>query len=263
MIWTKDSAKNYLFSLPQEEIRIATEIILAELDDTMTELKYLGIDEKTLIAKNYLSSLPSLPLAYTDDEKNFIDELNAVVNILRNNPAVWLSVADLPHEIWRDVANYDGLYKVSNYGRVKSFHCANGKILARGFDSGRYPMMHLNKGKQSKTMSIHKLVSRAFLVNVDNKREINHKDGNKENNCVWNLEWATRKENMEHAARMGLIRNGEDNGKAKLTNEQVKFIRKIYKPRDKTFGVKALARQFGVSKEAMSDIINGKSFKRV
>ena len=71
MIWTKDSAKNYLLSLPDEEIKIATEIILAELDDAMNELKYLGIDEETLAAKNYLASLQSLPLTYTEDEKKF------------------------------------------------------------------------------------------------------------------------------------------------------------------------------------------------
>ena len=189
--------------------------------------------------------------------------MNAVVNILRKNPAVWLCVKDLPHEIWRDVKNYEGLYQVSNYGRVKSFYYANGKILSGGFDTGRYSMMHIIKGKHSKTILLHKMVLGAFILNVDNKREINHKDGNKENNCVWNLEWATRKENMQHAAKMGLIRNGEDSGKAKITNEQVKFIRKVYIPRDKNFGLKALARKFGVGKDAMSDIVNGKSFKKV
>ena len=263
MIWTKDSAKNYLLGLPDEKIKMATEIILSELDDAITELKYLGIDEETLKAKKFLENLPSLPLAYTDNEENFIDELNAVVNVLRKNPAVWLGSKDLPHEIWRDVENYEGHYKVSNYGRIKSLYYKNGKILSGGFDTGRYLMLHLNKGKKSKTILCHKLVARAFLVNFENKREINHKDGVKNNNCVWNLEWATRKENMQHAARIGLIRNGESSGKAKLTNEQVKFIREVYIPRDKNFGLKALARKFGVGKDAMSDIINKKSFTKI
>ena len=68
---------------------------------------------------------------------------------------------------------------------------------------------------------------------------------------------------MQHAARIGLIRNGESSGKAKLTNEQVKFIREVYIPRDKNFGLKALARKFGVGKDAMSDIINKKSFTKI
>lgn len=258
-----DEARKITLTGDVAGVTFATEIILSELDDAMTELKYLGIDEETLTAKNYLANLPLLPMAYTDDEKPFIDELNTVVGILRNNPAVWLNIFDLPHEIWSDVENYEGLYKVSNYGRVKSLHYKSSKIISGGFDTGKYSMMHLVKDKKSKTILLHKMVAKAFLVNFENKKEINHKDGDKENNCVWNLEWATRKENMRHAAETGLIRHGEESGKAKITNNQAKYIRKMYIPRDKTYGIKALSRTFGVSKDAVSDIINGKSFKRV
>ena len=169
MLWTKETAKSYLLGLPQKEIRIATEIILAELDDAINELKNLGIDEETLNAKKYLSSLPSLPLTYTDAEKSFIDKLNAAVNVLRKNPAVWLNATDLPHEIWRDVVDYENLYKISNYGRVKSFYFTNSKILSAAFDTRKYLIVHINFNAKSKLMLLHKLVANAFLINPDNK----------------------------------------------------------------------------------------------
>lgn len=264
MIWTKDSAKNYLLNFPNEEIKIATEIILAELDDAMTELKYLGIDEKTLAAKNYLESLPSLPMTYTEDEKNFIDELNTVVEILRKNPAVWLGIKDLPHEIWRDVEDFVGIYQVSNYSRLKSFHKGLEKILYPNNTKIGYTSCWLKYQEKENRIFFHRLVAKTFLPNPKNKPQVNHKDGNKKNNCVWNLEWATASENITHAFQTGLRKpnvglKGADNGHASFTNEQAAFIKKVYKPRDKNFGCHALARSFDVSPTTIQSIVHGKT----
>lgn len=122
-------------------------------------------------------------------------------------------------EIWKDVAGYEGRYKVSNKGRVKSL--ISGKILKNQSDKYGYQYVKLSNGKRGsyKHMSIHRLVALAFIPNPENKPEVNHKDGNKRNNYVDNLEWVTPKENVEHAYRNNLrnndtlIANGMKNAK--------------------------------------------------
>jgi len=103
-------------------------------------------------------------------------------------------------EIWKDVVGYEGKYKVSNLGRVKSLHLIwNGelRIISQRLSPRGYCLIHLCKI----TYRVHTLVALAFIPNIENKPEINHKDGNKQNNNVENLEWATRAENNLHAYR--------------------------------------------------------------
>ena len=87
------------------------------------------------IAINFFASLSALPT--NDVDKVFADKLNNMAKLLRNDPDVWLSLENLPHEVWRDVVGYEGLYKVSNFGRVKSLYFKGGRIL-RG--NGLYPV---------------------------------------------------------------------------------------------------------------------------
>lgn len=89
--------------------------------------------------------------------------------------------------------------------------------------------MRLTSNGERKTWKVHRLVAAAFIPNEDNKVEVNHKDGNKSNNCVDNLEWNTPSENSIHAFRIGLRKNAseEKHGMAKLTKEQVLEIRKL------------------------------------
>ncbi len=117
-------------------------------------------------------------------------------------------------EVWKDIKGYEGLYQVSNLGRVKSlerFKDNNGgkvkvseRIMRISVDTVGYNIICLTKNSKRKTHKIHRLVAEAFIPNLENKREVNHKDGNKQNNNVKNLEWATRKENMRHAYKTGL-----------------------------------------------------------
>ena len=110
--------------------------------------------------------------------------------------------------------------------------------------------------------SAHVLVAKAFISNPDNLPEINHIDGEKFNCHVSNLEFSTRSKNNKHAFKNGLKKQkkGGDNPKAKLTNEEAAFCRKVYKPHDKEFGLKALAERFGVNVRNMYNIITGKSY---
>lgn len=114
-------------------------------------------------------------------------------------------------EEWRDIKGYEGLYKISNIGRVKSYQTFgnNQKIGREHFitptlTTNGYYRVELIKDNQRKTHRIHRLVAFAFLPNPENKPYINHIDGNRLNNHITNLEWCTQKENNEHAIRTGL-----------------------------------------------------------
>lgn len=113
-------------------------------------------------------------------------------------------------EIWTDIPGYEGLYMVSNLGRVMSLHCTsksakesgvpNRRILKNTLSSSGYYHVQLYKSnKKVKTILVHILVARAFIPNPDNLPEVNHKDGNKSNNKSSNLEWVTKSQNTVHA----------------------------------------------------------------
>ena len=106
-------------------------------------------------------------------------------------------------EEWKDIAGYEGLYQISNFGHVKSLH-SNGRVLKLHEDKGGYLTVCLFWKCKYKCCKVHRLVASAFIANPENKPTVNHIDGNKKNNRVDNLEWATHKENIVHANKTGL-----------------------------------------------------------
>ena len=107
-------------------------------------------------------------------------------------------------EIWKDVAGYEGLYQVSNMGRVKSF-CQSTKfhkqkefILKPSLINSGYEVVTLYSKEKRKKFQIHRLVATAFIPNPNNLPCVNHKDENKVNNCVSNLEWCTYQYNNNY-----------------------------------------------------------------
>jgi len=165
-------------------------------------------------------------------------------------------------EQWRDIENYEGYYQVSNFGRVRSFHQRTIHILKprSAFDYFKVPLCR-GKGDE-KIFFVHILVAKTFIPNPENKKIVNHKDGNKKNNHVSNLEWVTQSENLKHAYKIGLLKplHGTESPRSKLTEDDVKYIRKVYKPRDRKFGAVALAKTFGVNRYTIYNIISGKSY---
>lgn len=130
-------------------------------------------------------------------------------------------------EIWKNIEGYEQ-YQVSNFGNVKTVAneaTRKERLLKPLAHYKGYKRVGLCLNNKAKFYFIHRLVATYFLENNDNKETINHKDGNKENNHYLNLEWATYRENMNHAIDNKLSSCGERNGRAKLTYEQVEEIK--------------------------------------
>lgn len=116
-------------------------------------------------------------------------------------------------EKWKNVPNYEGLYSVSDLGNIKSEY--TGKVLKPSVDRFGYVRFSATKNKKQKTIRIHRLVAELFIPNPNNLPQVNHKDGNKLNNTVSNLEWCTDSENKLHAYKEGLMIGGNEHSKTR------------------------------------------------
>lgn len=120
-------------------------------------------------------------------------------------------------EIWKPIINFENSYEISNMGRVKSLARWSGtnykqwipeKIKKLGNNGIGYITTGLTKGKIIKTFYIHRLVAQHFIDNPENKKEVNHKFGDKTDNRASQLEWSTKPENEQHCYRTGLKHTG-------------------------------------------------------
>ena len=170
--------------------------------------------------------------------------------------------------IWKTLV-YNGetynQFEVSNNGQLKNV--ITGTIYKQHINQEGYSQVCVSLGSRNKkkVFKIHKAVAEVFIPNDENKREVNHIDGNKQNNCENNLEWTTPSENVQHAFDNGLSRpkQGTDNSKAKLTKEDVIYIREHYIARDPVYGARALSRKFDINKTTILGIIHGKAYVNV
>ena len=128
------------------------------------------------------------------------------------NSTRWFDLKDLLNEKWKHIKDYELLYDVSNYGRVKSLEKKSimnnrtypTKILKCHIGTKNYLDVDLCNNGKSHRYRVHRLVAEAFIPNPENKPQVNHEDCNKWNNKVNNLTWNTNSENQQHAFRNGL-----------------------------------------------------------
>lgn len=167
-----------------------------------------------------------------------------------------LTLDNLDGEEWCPISGYEG-YQVSTFGRVKSFKHGTIKILKPMLTSFGYLQVTLCLGNKRIAKFVHRLVALAFIPNPNDKPQVNHKDTNKLNNSIENLEWATAKENTRHAVETGLKKQGEKCAEAKLTNEQAVYIRE--NPSKLT--IVDLAKTFNVTPQTISCVQRGITYK--
>lgn len=178
-------------------------------------------------------------------------------------------MSNLP-EVWLPVIGYEGIYEVSDQGRVRSVdrivvYCDGERHRIRGVDLSPIPRrgylsVHLSAGNNRRKVGIHRLVCAAFLGVCPNDLEVNHKNGDKHDNRLCNLEYATASENQQHASTVLGCWIGERNGSAKLNHESVRRIREL-----RMIGMtyKGIASKIGVSSAAVGRVITGNAWAHV
>jgi hypothetical protein len=129
--------------------------------------------------------------------------------------------------VWLDVEDYEENYEVNQNGFVRNKK--TGKILKYGLNPNGYPMVSLWKNNKGKTKSIHRIVSETFMPIDFDKKEVNHIDGNKENNHVLNLEWSNRSLNIQHAYDNNLRKKGEKHHWSSIDNNDKLLIELMLK----------------------------------
>lgn len=164
--------------------------------------------------------------------------------------------------IWKEVVGFPE-YIVSNTGIVKSlqlkvknnltggFSVRKERIKSQRLNFFKYYTVSLCRNYKSYTKLVHRLVAESFIPNPLNKKEVNHKDGNKLNNCVENLEWVTRAENAQHAVLNGLMKSFS----RKLSKEDVDFIRS-----NLHLSSRILAKMYNVSRTTIKNLRNKKTY---
>jgi hypothetical protein len=175
-------------------------------------------------------------------------------------------------EQWKPVVGFVGFYEVSNYGNIRSLgrvrngrsgcnRSCPGKRLSPTLSGRGYQSVQLWSASASGRKYIHRLVADAFLPNPEGKSEVNHKDGNKLNNHITNLEWATPSENKLHAFRSGLNSkaSGSDSPFARFTEEQIRQIRSLAGSHSRA----EISRMFKCNPSTISGIILNYYYKNV
>lgn len=184
---------------------------------------------------------------------------------------------------WEKIPGFNSVYKINNLGIIKSLdryiyqtdgrgtyrRLIKGKEISIKTDNEGYLSCHLGRNKTR----VHTLLAKVFIPNPENKPQVNHKNGNKLDNSLENLEWVTHKENCNHAWSIGLCektRNsikkrssliGHLNSSAKLTKEDVIKIRNCYRDGNKT--MKDFSIEYNVDPSTISYLIRRRTYSNV
>lgn len=173
--------------------------------------------------------------------------------------------------IWKQVVGFEGIYSVSIDGQIRrdkpAPHTRPGLILKRRYDKDGYVRHTLKNGVIIKNMLLHRIIYEAFVDKIPHGMQINHKNGIKDDNRLENLEVVTPSENTAHGFRVlgrkpQLNPNpGTRNGRAKLTDDQVREIRQLYS--EGGISQQKIADQFGINQTIVSGIVLRKYWRHI
>lgn len=176
-------------------------------------------------------------------------------------------------EVWKPIPCYEGLYEGSNLGRVKSLprYVTNTKygssrlvrerLLTPCFDTRGYVQYTLSKKQVVRSKRAHRIVAELFIPNPNNLPEVNHRDGNKLNNRVDNLEWCTRKENNDHRINiLGNLPRGEEIHNSKLKSDDIPTIRGLHKA---GMSCNKIAKIYSISASSIQLIVKHESWGHI
>ena len=164
-------------------------------------------------------------------------------------------------EVWKKVKDYPELFEVSSRGRLRNSR--TGRILKQYVHPHGYCHVATKIGGRkgiNVCFKVHREVAKAFLPNKKNLPTVNHKDGDKTNNNVSNLEWMTYSDNTKHAYDTGLASPTCQKHRRKLSEEQVEYILNNYVPYSRETGSRALAKKFGVCKSIITKIVDNRGY---
>ena len=167
-------------------------------------------------------------------------------------------------EQWKPIVDYEDAYDISDFGRVKRTKASNntylGRILKPTTNKYGYKVIHLSNNGIDHNYKVHGLVARTFIGPRGKGMQVNHKDGDKENNRLDNLEYVTPSENAFHAYRIGLMSQlGENHNRHKITEEDVREIRRMAKSDTH----QSIADAFNISRPNVSLIVARKRWSHV
>lgn len=163
---------------------------------------------------------------------------------------------------WKKITGYEGLYEISSCGEVYS--CYKNKTLKPSKNKLGYLIVNLYRDGKYKSYYVHRLVAEAFITKPENQEsEVNHKDLDKTNNIVSNLEWVTHRDNLRHAVDSGVVMGcpGEKSHHAKLTNDEVIEIRNMFV--SGVYKIATIADMFNVSYNVIYNIVMFQTYKDV
>lgn len=175
-------------------------------------------------------------------------------------------------EIWKAIPNYNGIYEASNLGRIRSVDRKRydkngllkkyyGRIIEQTEMNAGYLTVGLSIDGVVKTLLTHRLIASTFINNPENFAEVNHIDGNKQNNVVSNLEWMSRNRNIRHAIQNGLIQGlGSQNPSAKLSDDDVISILELSRL---NIHPKEVANALNIKTSTISDITSRRTWQHI
>lgn len=198
----------------------------------------------------------------------------------------------MSNEIWKDIEEYEGLYQISSLGNVISLdryvkrwcyksnknvnHFVRGVVKKGWIKDNGYLAVKLHNDGSYKSFYIHRLVAKAFIHNPNNKPQVNHKNGIKDDNRMVNLEWVNNSENLKHSydkgirsvsdstrKKIGKSHQGELSSNSILEKEDVIEIRKIAKRRGYRYGLKELSNKYRVSRGTISDVVQRRTWNHI